>query len=83
VLYRTGPSTYKAGRFSCSHWFDGFGQTYRFEIIAEEDGLMKVMYNSRRSNDALIEKMKKTRRADGITFGQRRDPCIGIFGKVC
>jgi hypothetical protein len=44
---------------------------------------MKVIYNSRRANDSLIERAKKSGRAGGITFGQRRDPCVGIFGKVC
>jgi torulene dioxygenase len=88
VLYRTGPSSYKVSRdsssdFSCSHWFDGFGQTYRFEIVADEDGTMKVLYNSRRANDALIERSRKTGKYGVITFGQRRDPCVGIFGKVC
>ncbi|KAE9381006.1 hypothetical protein N431DRAFT_396311 [Stipitochalara longipes BDJ] len=82
VLYRTGPSSYKADNFSCSHWFDGFAQTYRFEIIAEEDGTTKVVYNSRRANDALIERARKSGKYGGITFGQRRDPCVGIFGKV-
>ncbi|PMD30913.1 hypothetical protein L207DRAFT_549061 [Hyaloscypha variabilis F] len=82
VLYRTGPSSYKADNFSCSHWFDGFGQTYRFEIMAEEDGTMEVMYNSRRANEALIKRAKKSGKYGGITFGQRRDPCVGIFGKV-
>ena len=38
ILYRTGPSSYKISRengrdFTCTHWFDDFGQTYRFEII--------------------------------------------------
>jgi torulene dioxygenase len=44
---------------------------------------MKVMYNSRRANEALIKRAKKSGKYGGITFGQRRDPCVGIFGKVC
>jgi torulene dioxygenase len=40
------------------------------------------MYNSRRANDALIERLGKTGKYGSITFGQRRDPCVGIFGKV-
>lgn len=44
---------------------------------------MKVMYNSRRANDALIERTKKSGKLGGVTFGQKRDPCVGIFGKVC
>jgi torulene dioxygenase len=43
---------------------------------------MKVMYNSRRANDALIQRAGKAGKFGGITFGQRSDPCVGIFGKV-
>ncbi|KAF4630979.1 hypothetical protein G7Y89_g7157 [Cudoniella acicularis] len=55
TLYRTGPASNKVARgpnqedFNVSHWFDGFGHTHRFEIIAQEDGSAKVMYNSRRA----------------------------------
>lgn len=41
-----------------------------------------MVYNSRKANDALIERMRKAGDVGGITFGQRRDPCVGIFGKV-
>jgi torulene dioxygenase len=40
------------------------------------------MYTSRRSNDKVIENIKKTGRYGWITFAQRHDPCIGIFGKL-
>jgi len=43
---------------------------------------MKVMYNSRRANDALIQRVSKTGKFGMNTFGQRSDPCVGIFGKV-
>ena len=87
ALYRTGPGSYKVSRgdkedFICSHWFDGFGHTHRFEIVAQDDGSSKVFYNSRRQNDKLIENVKKTGKYGHITFGQKMDPCIGIFGKV-
>lgn len=87
ILYRTGPSSYKISRengrdFTCAHWFDGFGQTYRFEIINELDSTTRVKYSSRRSNDAGIEHIKRTGKYGWVTFAQRRDPCIGIFGKL-
>jgi torulene dioxygenase len=68
--------------FTCSHWFDGFGQTYRFEIIPQPDSTTKVLYNSRRSNDKIRENAARTGKYGWITFAQRRDPCIGIFGKL-
>jgi torulene dioxygenase len=67
---------------SCDHWFDGFGHTHRFQIVNQEDGTVKVFYNSRRANDALREKLKSTGKYKYTTFGQKKDPCIGIFGKV-
>jgi torulene dioxygenase len=87
ALYRTGPGSYKVSRggkeeFICSHWFDGFGHTHRFQIVAQHDGSTKVVYNSRRANDKLVENVKKTGKYGYISFGQKRDPCIGIFGKV-
>jgi torulene dioxygenase len=44
---------------------------------------MEVWYNSRRANDKLIESVKKTGKYGYVSFGQRVDPCIGVFGKVC
>jgi torulene dioxygenase len=86
TLYRTGPSAYKASHgsseFKVDHWFDGFGHTHRFEIIPGEDGTAKVMYNSRRANDGLIKTIEKSGKYGYTTFGQRRDPCVGVFGKV-
>jgi hypothetical protein len=40
------------------------------------------MYNSRRANDGLIKNIEKSGKYGYTTFGQRRDPCVGIFGKV-
>lgn len=65
-----------------THWFDGFGHTHRFEIKEGAKG-MEVWYNSRRANDKLIESVKKTGKYGYVSFGQRVDPCIGVFGKVC
>ncbi|TVY81619.1 Beta,beta-carotene 15,15'-dioxygenase [Lachnellula suecica] len=87
TLYRTGPASYKVdrgekGEYKCSHWFDGFGHTHRFEIVAGDDGKTKVLYNSRRANDELIESIKDKGKYGYVTYGQKKDPCIGLFGKV-
>ena len=87
ILYRTGPSNHRikdtaVGEFSCNHWFDGFSHVYRFELIPTVDGTCKVVYSSRRQVDGLIEKVRKTGKLDGITFGQKRDPCESIFQKM-
>ncbi|EMD00259.1 hypothetical protein BAUCODRAFT_63561 [Baudoinia panamericana UAMH 10762] len=82
TLLRTGPSSYKAGKMRLSHWFDGFTQVYRFQLIEQPDGSCKVMFNSRRQVDAQLEKARQTGRLEGFTFGQKRDPCVGFFGKL-
>ncbi|KAJ5383763.1 hypothetical protein N7517_001674, partial [Penicillium concentricum] len=89
TLYRTGPgkSQLKAengNTLRLSHWFDGFGQTHRFQIIAPDDSHTspRVLYNSRFSTDDLIEKARKTGSLDENGFGQKRDPCKSVLGKV-
>ncbi|KAJ5513388.1 hypothetical protein N7463_002940, partial [Penicillium fimorum] len=66
-----------------SHWFDGFGQTHRFQIFAPEGchTAPRVFYNSRFSTDDLIENARKTGSLDEISFGQKRDPCKSVLGK--
>ncbi|KAJ7864443.1 carotenoid oxygenase [Mycena olivaceomarginata] len=85
-LLRTGPGSYKLttkdGEFACSHWFDGFAHLYRFELVPTSDGTCKVLYSSRRQVDALIERVRKTGRLEGVTFGQKRDPCDSLFKKI-
>lgn len=82
TLYRTGPSSRAVGDFELSHWFDGFTQVYRFQLLPEAHGSCKVVYNSRRQCDGLMEHARKTKRLDNITFAQKRDPCEGFFGKL-
>ncbi|KAJ6611953.1 carotenoid cleavage dioxygenase 1 [Mycena sp. CBHHK59/15] len=86
TLFRTGPGSHKLttkdGEFACSHWFDGFAHLYRFELIVTPAGDCKVVYSSRRQVDKLIERVRKTGRLDGITFGQKRDPCDTFFQKI-
>lgn len=89
TLYRNGPGKHKIptdtakGEFSLSHWFDGFAQVHRFELIPSPSSPagMEVTYNSRFNVDKLIEEIRRTGRYDQLTFGQKRDPCDGLFKK--
>jgi len=86
TLYRTGPAQHivkdtPKGDFKLSHWFDGFSKVHRFELIPSPDGSMKVSYNSRSNVDTLLEKIRATGNYDQISFGQKRDPCDGLFKK--
>ncbi|KAJ5928864.1 Carotenoid oxygenase [Penicillium verhagenii] len=90
TLYRTGPGksqveTEDGQLFKLAHWFDGFSQTHRFQIIASDDvdassTPIRVLYNSRFSTDALIEKVRKEGYMVG--FGDKRDPCKEVFNKM-
>ncbi|KAI0438593.1 carotenoid cleavage dioxygenase 1 [Xylaria telfairii] len=90
ALYRTGPGGYNVentprGTFKMTHWFDGFAHTHKFEIIADPDdpkGLVRVQYSSRHQSKHYVNTIRKTGRVPGLSFGQRQDPCIGIFGKL-
>lgn len=90
TLFRTGPGQYTVentpkGTFHTTHWFDGFGHSHRFDIIATSGGHehpIKVKYTSRRQSQALVDAVQKTGKRPDIAFGQRMDPCIGLFGKV-
>ncbi|EAW14272.1 carotenoid oxygenase family protein [Aspergillus clavatus NRRL 1] len=89
VLYRTGlgKSTVKTDvgeTFEVSHWFDGFSQTHRFQILAPDEShpSTRVLYNSRFSTDELIEHIRKTGSMDKLSFAQKRDPCKTVFQKV-
>lgn len=87
ALYRTGPGQYTIkdtpkGTFRTTHWFDGLGQSHRFNIIAGTDGIAKVEYSSRRQSQAIYDAIKRDGKRPDVCFGQRTDPCIGIFGKI-
>ncbi|POS71315.1 carotenoid cleavage dioxygenase 1 [Diaporthe helianthi] len=87
-IYRTGPGANKVnntpgGTLQISHWFDGLAHTHRFDIVATNDGVKsKVWYSSRRQADDFVNHVQKNGMRDIVTFGQRADPCIGLFGKV-
>ncbi|KAK5994874.1 Retinoid isomerohydrolase-like protein [Cladobotryum mycophilum] len=89
ALYRTGPgeSTVEGtsrGTHHITHWFDGTAHTHRFDIIAsdEADKPTRVVYSSRRQSDGVVEDIKKHGWLTSTSFGQRADPCIGVFAKV-
>jgi torulene dioxygenase len=88
-LYRTGPgsSTIEAENgkeFAISHWFDGFTQVHRFQILpsTEPSQPTRVLYNSRRTVDHLVEQIRKSGKLEGFSFGQKRDPCESFFKKL-
>ncbi|KAJ5671838.1 Carotenoid oxygenase [Penicillium longicatenatum] len=85
TLFRTGPGksqveTEAGELFKLRHWFDGFSQTHRFQIIVSDDSSIRVLYNSRFSTDGLIAKVRR----DGymIGFADKRDPCKEVFNNV-
>lgn len=86
TLYRTGPGksqveTEDGQLFKVAHWFDGFTQTHRFQILgSNDDRSTRVLYNSRFSTDALMEKVRKEGYMVG--FGDKRDPCKEVFNEV-
>jgi torulene dioxygenase len=51
-------------------------------MIPDGNGSCKVLYNSRRQIDPLLEEIKKTGKLDLFSFGQKRDPCVSFFGKL-
>ncbi len=69
---------------SRSHWFDGFSQVHRFQIVAPTDNgsETKVLYNSRCTVDKLVENIRRSGSFDGFSFGQKRDPCQSYFKKI-
>ncbi|KAH6667038.1 beta,beta-carotene 9',10'-dioxygenase [Plectosphaerella plurivora] len=90
-LFRTGPGGCKVentpkGTHYVTHWFDGFAHTHRFDIIANEPASSgsktRVTYSSRHQAKGHIERIKAKGLGNSFTFGQRRDPCIGLFGKM-
>ncbi|KAK3300904.1 retinal pigment epithelial membrane protein-domain-containing protein [Chaetomium fimeti] len=92
-LYRTGPGQCKvedtkSGMFYTSHWFDGLAHTHRFDIVAEDgsggaagEPTVRVYYSSRRQSDKVAADIKATGTLRSISFAQRTDPCVGLFGK--
>ncbi|KAJ3555078.1 hypothetical protein NM688_g2774 [Phlebia brevispora] len=85
VLYRTGPGTTRIPATSdptkiidIQHWFDGLAIHHRFEIFV---GGKRVSYCSRKGAEDLEKRIADTGEYPGVSFGQRGDPCRGIFRK--
>jgi torulene dioxygenase len=83
VLYRTGPGNYKVQTvkgqtYTRSHWFDGFSQVHRFQILPDGKAGSRIIYNSRFTSDQMMETARKTGKLTGISFAQR-DPCESFF----
>ena len=86
-LFRTGPGVYKVegtpvGTFYTSHWFDGLAHTHRFDITPDGEGRVKVFYSSRRQSNEMMEHIRASGDRKFFSFGQRRDPCLGMFAKI-
>lgn len=71
------------GTHHVSHWFDGFAVTHRFDIVPPDSPGQgcSVVYSSRGQSDRYIAKVKEHGWRTGISFGQKSDPCVGIFAK--
>lgn len=92
TLFRTGTgvreiSSNKGTTFKVNHWFDAFAVVHRFQILSppareEDQAVVRVIYNSRSTCDGLIEKIQKTGKTNGFTFGRKYDPCKSFFKKV-
>ncbi|KAM7205450.1 Carotenoid oxygenase [Naviculisporaceae sp. PSN 640] len=86
-LYRTGPGVYKVedtpvGTFRTTHWFDGFAQTHRFDILPDGKGGVKMFYSSKRQAEEMMQHVKTYGDRPYFSFAQRRDPCLGLFAKI-
>lgn len=89
ALYRTGPGgseipTDTRGTHYITHWFDGFGQTHKFDIIssANPEHSASVRYSSCTQAKGLVEGIKKRGWRSSFSFAQKADPCVGIFAKM-
>ncbi|KEF50928.1 uncharacterized protein A1O9_13020 [Exophiala aquamarina CBS 119918] len=85
-LYRTGPGRNsvptKSGQiFQLSHWIDGFSQTHRFQIVADQNCAgSRVFYSSRFADQGRYDYIKENGQHPPYpTFGGSPDPCEAIF----
>jgi torulene dioxygenase len=85
------------GTVEIRHWFDGLAHSHRFDIVAASATSItsasesssepppqdvRVFYSSRRQSEFLAADMRKHGIRRNMSFAQRRDPCMGIFGKL-
>jgi torulene dioxygenase len=89
TLFRTGLGPRKletelGTTFRVNHWFDGFAEVHRFQIHAptSDHPAVRVSYNSRSSCDGVIERIRRTGKDEGYTFGAKYDLCTSYFQKL-
>ncbi|KAI5455604.1 carotenoid cleavage dioxygenase 1 [Mariannaea sp. PMI_226] len=89
TLFRTGPGSWQiddtpTGTLQLDHWFDGLAQSHRFDILPTPDAIggMSVIYSSRHQSQEFVKHIQEHGNGGVFTFAQRKDPCIGILGKV-
>lgn len=89
TLYRNGVgpaefTTDKKTIYRTNHWFDCLSQVHRFQILppSSESGKVRVIHNSRRTCDGLVERVMRTGKRDGYTFAAKYDPCQSFFKKL-
>ncbi|KZT06918.1 carotenoid oxygenase [Laetiporus sulphureus 93-53] len=85
VLYRTGPGTTRipttadpSKTVDIQHWFDGLAMHHRFEIYP---GGQRVSYRSHKGAEDFEKRIADAGSYPGFSFGQKGDPCQGIFRK--
>ena len=89
TLFRTGigpreVATDPGATFRVNHWFDSFAQVHRFQIhppTSDRDHV-RVTYNSRLTCDGVIERVQRTGKYEGYTFGTKYDLCTTYFQKL-
>ncbi|KAK4107026.1 hypothetical protein N656DRAFT_822023 [Canariomyces notabilis] len=60
--------------------FDKLAHTHKFDIVVEGP-IVHVYYSSRRQSDEVAADIKAAGTLRSISFAQRLDPCVGLFGK--
>lgn len=70
--------------YQFDHWFDALTMVHRFKIVPSESepNRPRIWYNSRRTVDDLIDRIRKTGNLDDFTFGNKRDPCESFWKKA-
>ncbi|KAG6005225.1 hypothetical protein E4U54_000376 [Claviceps lovelessii] len=88
TFYRTGPGqsvveNTSRGTHHVSHWFDGFAQVHKFDLIpsAHDETNCSVTYSSRCQSEEYIKMVRRKGWRADLSFGQRNDPCVGLFAK--
>ncbi|KAG5941432.1 hypothetical protein E4U60_007898 [Claviceps pazoutovae] len=88
TFYRTGPGqsvieNTSRGTHHVSHWFDGFAQVHKFDLIPSllDETNCSVTYTSRFQSEEYIKFVRRKGWRADLSFGQRSDPCVGLFAK--